>query len=133
MVKFLEHDVQDVKFIRYIVRFLKSGYMEDMKYYETDKGTPQGGLISPILANVYLHYVLDRYCEEILKPHLKGESYLVRYADDFIIMFQYEEDAKLTYECLIKRLAKYGLEMEQSKTRINQKKKLIKLLLVKLF
>lgn len=118
LVKFLEHDIQDVKFIRYIVRFLKSGYMEDMKYYETDKGTPQGGLISPILANVYLHYVLDRYFEEILKSHLKGEAYLVRYADDFIIMSQYEEDAKLTYECLIKRLAKYGLEMEQNKTRI---------------
>ena len=118
LVKFLEHDIQDVKFIRYIVRFLKSGYMENMKYYETDKGTPQGGLISPILANVYLHYVLDRYFEEIVKPHLKGEAYLIRYADDFIIMFQFEEDAKRTFECLIKRLAKYGLEMEQSKTRI---------------
>lgn len=118
LVKFLEHDIQDVKFIRYIVRFLKSGYMENMKYYETDKGTPQGGLISPILANVYLHYVLDRYFEEIVKSHLKGEAYLVRYADDFIIMFQYEEDAKMVYKCLTKRLAKYGLEMEQDKTRI---------------
>ena len=118
LVKFLEHEIQDKKFIRYIVRFLKSGYMENMKYYETDKGTPQGGLISPILANVYLHYVLDRYFEEIVKPHLKGEAYLVRYADDFIIMFQYENEAKMVYECLVKRLAKYNLEMEQDKTRI---------------
>ena len=118
LVKFLEHDIQDKKFIRYIVRFLKSGYMEDMQFYETDKGTPQGGLISPVLANVYLHYVLDRYFEEIIKTKLKGEAYLIRYADDFIILFQYEEEAKLVYQVLIKRLAKYGLELEQSKTRI---------------
>lgn len=71
LIKFLENDIQDKKFIRYIVRFLKSGYMEEMKYYETEKGTPQVGLISPILANVYLHYVLDRYIDEIVKPNLK--------------------------------------------------------------
>lgn len=118
LIKFLEHDIHDKNFIRYIKRFLISGYMEDMKYYESDKGTPQGGLISPILANVYLHYVLDLYFEEIIKPSLKGEAYLVRYADDFIIMFQYEEEAKRVYELLVKRLAKYDLEMEQDKTRI---------------
>ena len=118
LVKFLEHDIKDKKFIRYIVRFLKSGYMEEMKYYETEKGTPQGGLISPVLANVYLHYVLDRYIEEVIKPKMKGEIYLVRYADDFIIMFQYEEEAKMLYQILIKRLAKFGLELEQEKTRI---------------
>lgn len=118
LIKFLEHDIHDKNFIRYIKRFLISGYMEDMKYYESDKGTPQGGLISPILANVYLHYVLDLYFEEAIKPNLKGEAYLVRYADDFIIMFQYEEEAKRVYELLVKRLAKYDLEMEQEKTRI---------------
>lgn len=118
LVKFLENDIQDKIFIRYIVRFLKSGYMEDMEYHETDKGTPQGGLISPILANVYLHYVLDRYFEEGIKPNLKGEAYMVRYADDFIIMFQYENEAKLVYQLLVKRLEKFGLEMEQDKTRI---------------
>lgn len=118
LVKFLRNDIQDEKFIRYIIRFLKSGYMEEMKYYESDKGTPQGGLISPILANVYLHYVLDRYFEEIVKPQLKGEAYLIRYADDFIIMFQYQEEAVLVYKTLIKRFAKYDLEMEESKTRI---------------
>ena len=118
IVKFLEHDIQDKTFIRYIVRFLKSGYMEDMKYYESDKGTPQGGLISPILANVYLHYVLDRYFEEIIKPKLKGEAYLVRYADDFLIMFQNEEEARFVYHNLHERFEKFGLEMEESKTRI---------------
>ena len=118
LMKFLEHDINDKVFLRYINRFLISGYMEDMKYHETDKGTPQGGLISPILANVYLHYVLDLYFEKAIKPNLKGEAYLVRYADDFLIMFQYEDEAKQVYELLTKRLAKFDLEMEQDKTRI---------------
>ena len=118
LMKFLDHDIKDKVFLRYINRFLISGYMEDMKYYETDKGTPQGGLISPVLANVYLHYVLDLFFEKYIKPRLKGEAYLVRYADDFIIMFQYEEEAKEVYKLLVERLAKFGLEMEQEKTRI---------------
>ena len=118
LMKFLEHDIKDKAFLRYINRFLISGYMEDMKYYETDKGTPQGGLISPVLANVYLHYVLDLYFEKYIKPRLKGEAYLVRYADDFLVMFQYENEAKQVYKMLGERLAKFGLEMEQEKTRI---------------
>ena len=118
LMKFLEHDINDKAFLRYVNRVLISGYMENMKYYETDKGTPQGGLISPILANVYLHYVLDLFFEKKIKPRLKGEAYLVRYADDFLIMFQYENEAKQVYQLLIKRLAKFGLEMEQEKTRI---------------
>lgn len=118
LMKFLENDIHDKNFLRYIKRFLISGYMEEMKFYETDKGTPQGGLISPILANVYLHYVLDLYFEKKIKPKLKGEAYLVRYADDFIIMFQYENEAKQVYEDLRARLWKFGLEMEEDKTRI---------------
>lgn len=118
LMKFLEHDIKDKIFLRYINRFLISGYMEEMKYYRTEKGTPQGGLISPILANVYLHYVLDLYFEKNIKPKLKGEAYLIRYADDFIVMFQYEEEAKQVYQILNDRLAKFGLEMEQEKTRI---------------
>ena len=118
LMKFLGETIEDKNFLRYIKRFLISGYMADMKYYETDKGTPQGGLISPVLANVYLHYVLDLWFEKAVKTKLKGEVYLVRYADDFIIMFQYENEAKMVYELLIKRLAKFGLEIEQEKTRI---------------
>ena len=118
LMKFLANDVGDKKLLRYIKRFLIGGYMEEGKLYTTDKGTPQGGLISPILANVYLHYVLDRWIYEIVKPKLKGEIYLVRYADDFILMFQYEEEAKKVYEALRKRLEKYGLELEVNKTRI---------------
>lgn len=118
LMKFLANDVGDKKLLRYIKRFLIGGYMEEGKLYTTDKGTPQGGLISPILANVYLHYVLDRWIYEIVKPKLKGEIYLVRYADDFILMFQYKEEAKKVYEALRKRLEKYGLELEVNKTRI---------------
>lgn len=118
LIKFLENDIQDKNFIRYIVRFLKAGIMEELKHYESDKGTPQGGLISPILANVYLHYVLDLWFEKAIKPRLKGEAYLVRYADDFIIMFQYENEANKVYEVLKKRLGKFGLELAEDKTRI---------------
>ena len=70
-MKVLEYDIQDEVFLRYVNRFLISGYMEDMKSHEMDKGTLQGGLISPILANVYLHYVLDLYFEKYIKPRLK--------------------------------------------------------------
>lgn len=118
LMKFLEETIADKNFLRYIKRFLVAGYMEDMKYYETDKGTPQGGLISPILANVYLHYVLDIWVEKFIKPRCKGEIHYVRYADDFIVMFQYEDEAKYFLEALEKRLNKFNLELEKSKTRI---------------
>ena len=118
LIKFLEHDIEDKNFIRYIVRFLKSGYVENGMKIKTDKGTPQGGLISPVLANVYLHYVLDDWFNKIVKPNLNGESYLVRFADDFIIMFQYENEAKEVYQRLVERFTKFGLELAQDKTRI---------------
>ena len=118
LMKFLENDIQDKNFLRYINRFLISGYMEEMKYYETDKGTPQGGLISPVLANVYLHYILDTWFEYEIKSRLSGEAYLVRYADDFIIMFQHENDARKVFEVLPKRFSKFGLELAEDKTKI---------------
>ena len=118
LMKFLEHDIADKKFLRYIVRFLKAGIMEDGNYSESSVGTPQGGLVSPVLANVYLHYVLDLWFEKAIKPKLKGEAYSVRFADNFIIMFQAETEAKTVYEALVERLKKFGLEVEQSKTHI---------------
>ncbi len=117
LMKFLEETIEDKNFLRYIVRFLKSGVMEDMKYYESDKGTPQGGLISPVLGNVYLHYVLDKWFEAI-KKKLKGETYLIRYCDDFIIMFQYKDEAEIMYQMLIKRMRKFDLELAEDKTRL---------------
>lgn len=118
LMKSLREIIQDKNFLRYIKRFLKSGYMENMQYYETDKGTPQGGLISPILANVYLHYVLDLWVEKFIKPRCKGEIYYVRYADDFIVMFQSEYEAKHFLKALERRFNKFDLELEPTKTRI---------------
>lgn len=118
LMEFLKHDIGDKNFLRYVSRFLKSGIIENLKYYESDKGTPQGGLISPVLANVYLHYVLDLWFEKGIKPKLKGEAYLVRYCDDFIIMFQYENEAQIVYELLKERLEKFKLELAEDKTRI---------------
>lgn len=118
LMKMLEHDINDKIFLRYVKRFLRSGYMEQMKRHDSDTGTPQGGLISPVLANVYLHYTLDKWFEELIKPRLRGEAYLVRFADDFIIMFQYQDEAEKVYKVLPLRFAKYGLELAQDKTKI---------------
>jgi len=118
MVKFLEHDIADKNFLRYIVRFLKAGVMEGTEILDSDKGCPQGGLISPVLANVYLHYVLDLWFERYVKKNLSGEVYYVRYADDFVFMLQYEKDAGKLMAELPPRLAKFGLELAEDKTRI---------------
>ena len=118
MMKFLAHDIQDRNFLRYVKRFLIAGIMEDGKRLDSDRGTPQGGLISPVLANVYLHYVLDLWMEKAVKPKLRGEAYYVRYADDFLILFQYEDEAQKVLEALKKRLGKFSLETAEDKTRI---------------
>ena len=118
LMKFLENDIADKNFLRYIARFLKAGVMIQNRYEETSVGTPQGGLISPVLANVYLHYVLDLWFEQCIKKQLQGEGYLVRYADDFIIMFENEEEAEAVYAALKERLAKFGLQVAEDKTRI---------------
>ena len=117
LMKFLEYDIADKNFLRYIKRFLIGGVMEDGKKLETDKGTVQGGLISPVLANVYLHYVLDLWFEH-MKKEFRGEMYLVRYADDFVCMFQYEKEAQKFYKLLIERLRKFNLEIAEDKSRI---------------
>ena len=117
LMKFLEHDIADKNFLRYIKRFLIGGVMEDGKKLETDKGTVQGGLISPVLANVYLYYVLDLWFEH-MKKEFRGEMYLVRYTDDFVCMFQYEKEAQKFYKLLIERLRKFNLEIAEDKSRI---------------
>ncbi len=118
LMRFLNFDIADRRFLRYVKRFLIAGAMEDRAYLETDRGTPQGGLISPVLANVYLHYVLDTWFEYEIKPRLHGEAYYVRYADDFLIMFQYENDAEAAMRVLPKRLDRFSLELAMDKTRI---------------
>ena len=94
---------------------LKSGVMIEEKYEDTSVGTPKGGLISPILANVYLHYVLDLWFEKCIKKQLYGEAYLVRFADNFLIMFQYERDAQRVYEAIIKRMELFWIGTIQRK------------------
>jgi group II intron reverse transcriptase/maturase len=116
--KFLAHEIGDKNFLRYIVRFLKAGIMEDLTYHESDKGTPQGGLISPILANVYLHYVLDMWFEKVVKKLCRGEAHIVRYADDFVCLFEYKEEAEKFYASLEERLRKVGLELSRDKSKI---------------
>ena len=118
LMKFLEHDIADRNFLRYVKRFLIAGVMEGTEYRESERGTPQGGLISPVLANVYLYYVLDLWFEKYLKKELKGEVYYVRYADDFLLMFQYENEAIRVLELLKQRLGKFKLEVAEDKTRI---------------
>ena len=118
LMRFLEFDIADRRFLRYVKQFLRAGVMEDGAYLESDRGTPQGGLISPVLANVYLHYVLDTWFEYVIKPRLHGEAHYVRYADDFLILFQYENDAKAVMNVLPKRLGRFSLEVAMEKTRI---------------
>lgn len=118
MIKFLQHRINDPSLLRIIARFLKGGYMEDGKYFRSDSGTPQGGIISPILANVYLHYVLDLWFEKVVRKQCRGQAYIVRYADDFVCCFQYQQDAQNFYQALIKRLKKFNLEVAEDKTKI---------------
>ena len=118
LMKFLEHDIADKNFLRYVARFLKAGIMEGTERKDSDWGVPQGGQISPVLANVYLHYVLDQWYEILIRRACKGEVYYVRYADDFLFLFQYENEAKAVMRMLKERLGKYGLELAEDKTRI---------------
>jgi group II intron reverse transcriptase/maturase len=118
LMKFLENDIADKNMLRYVKRFLIAGVMEGTERKESDKGTPQGGQISPVLANVYLHYALDLWYEKVLRKRCKGEVYYVRYADDFLLMFQYEREAEAVMAAMKGRLGKFGLETAEDKTRI---------------
>lgn len=118
LIQFIKYTIKDRTFIRYISRFLKAGIMEDMKYHESDKGTPQGGLISPILANVYLHYVLDLWFEKEIKTKCKGRAFIIRYADDFVCCFQYKSEAEKFYKALKERTKKFDLELAEDKSKI---------------
>jgi RNA-directed DNA polymerase len=114
----LRRRVQDGVLLRLIDKWLHAGVLDQgcLTYPET--GTPQGGVISPLLANIYLHYVLDVWFEEEVKPRLKGRAFVVRYADDFVMGFTCEEDARRVLEVLPKRFGKYGLALHPDKTRL---------------
>lgn len=119
MIRMLEHRIDDKRFLRLIKKWLKAGILEkDGKVLHPVTGTPQGGIVSPILANIYLHYALDLWFEKVVKRHCKGAAYLIRYADDFVCLFQYKQDAERFYRTLPKRLDKFKLELSSEKTRI---------------
>lgn len=122
-MKFIEHRIEDNNLKRLIVRMLKAGIIEAGIKYDTPQGAPQGGSASPIFGNMYLHYVIDLWFDKIVRKHCKGEAYMVRYADDGVFCFQYEEDAKRFYEALIIRLSKFNLEVAEEKTKIIELKK----------
>jgi RNA-directed DNA polymerase len=118
LLKFLAHRIADPRFLRIIDRFLKAGVLEDGVFSASEEGTPQGGLVSPALANIYLHYVLDVWFEKRYAKSCRGKAFLVRYADDFVACFDQEEDAKRFLLELRNRLADFNLEAEPSKTRL---------------
>lgn len=118
LIKFIDLRIKDPNIIKLIKKFLKAGVMEEGIIQKTDFGMPQGSVISPILSNIYLHYVLDLWFEVKIRRESIGQVGIVRYADDYVCCFQYEKDAKLFYDKLKDRLAKFNLEIEESKTKI---------------
>src|SRR6476620_1003246 len=118
MMEFLKLRIADPNLLRIIGKFLKGGYMEEGRKYKTDNGTPQGGVISPILANVYLHYVLDLWFEKRVRKQCKGQAFIVRYANDFVCCFQSKSEAEQFFESLKLRLKKFNLEIAEDKTKI---------------
>lgn len=115
---FLDRRVRDGVIRRMIDKWLKAGVLDEGSLSYPEAGTPQGGVISPLLANIYLHEVLDTWFEKQVKPHLRGEAFLIRYADDFVIAFAQESDARRVFEVLPKRFARYGLSLHPEKTRL---------------
>jgi RNA-directed DNA polymerase len=118
LIRFLEHRVTDSRVLRLVRKWLKAGVSEDGARSESKLGTPQGAVILPLLANVYLHYVFDLWVEAWRNKIASGEMIFVRYADDFVIGFEYQADAERFLKELQERLAKFGLEVHPEKTRL---------------
>ena len=118
LIKCLKQRIADPSFLSLMVRMLKAGVMEEGQWMETAEGAPQGGVASPVLSNIYLHYILDLWVERKLKKALKGYVELIRYADDFVIGCQYQWEAEKVLAELKERLKKFGLEVSEEKTRI---------------
>ena len=119
LLEMLRKRIDDRKFLNLIRKWLKAGILEkDGKITDPVTGTPQGGIISPVLANIYLHYALDEWFGDVVRSHCRGEVKLVRYADDFVCAFQYQDDAERFYKVLGKRLERFGLSLAEEKTRM---------------
>ena len=118
LIKFVEHRIADNRVVRHIQKWLNAGVMEEGKRTFQEEGTPQGESISPLLANIYLHYVFDLWADQWRKTQARGEVIIVRYADDFVVGFQNESDAGRFHEGLRERLRKFNLELHAEKTRV---------------
>jgi group II intron reverse transcriptase/maturase len=118
MQRFIEHRIGDRRLVKLLMKWLKAGVMEDGELHVVKEGAPQGAGISPLLANIYLHYVLDLWVRSWRNRHAQGEVYFVRYADDFVMGFQYEQDARAMRAALAERLSTFGLELHPDKTRV---------------
>ena len=118
LMRCLGERIKDPSFLLLIRRFLKAGYVYGGDFVETEKGTPQGGNLSPMLSNVFLHYVLDLWFEKAVKSRMRGACYLVRYADDFVCLVQYQEDATAIEQAIRERFKKFELELHPDKTRV---------------
>lgn len=118
LISFLTHRIADKRILRYIKRFLIAGIQEDGQHKASERGTPQGGVISPILANVYLHYTLDIWFEKRIKCNAQGYSRLIRYADDYVVCFENSQDAQDFMQSMIPRLKKFHLEIAPEKTKL---------------
>src|SRR6516225_1022890 len=118
LLRFVQHRVGDPRILRVIQRWLKAGVLEDGVVEPSDEGVPQGGNRSVVLSNLYLHYALDLWFERVVKPRLQGEAYLMRYIDDFVMCFQYRADALRVQQVLSKRLGKFSLTLEPTKTKL---------------
>ena len=118
LVRMLEHRIADKRVVRYIIRCLKAGVVEDGYWREQDRGSPQGGCLSPLLANIFLHYVLDLWVKHWRKTEAKGDLIIVRYADDFVVGFQHRDEAQRFLKDLKQRLEQFGLKLNEEKTRL---------------
>jgi hypothetical protein len=117
MLKFVQHRVADRRILRLIQKWLKAGVMEEGEWSETEMGTPQGAVVSPLLANIYLHYVFDLWVQAWRKQRARGDVVVVRYADDLVLGFQAQTEADRFLEALRERLGKFELELHPDKTR----------------
>jgi RNA-directed DNA polymerase len=115
---FLKQRIGDGVILRLIDKWLKAGVMEAGSVHYPEKGSPQGGVISPILANIYLHHVLDQWLEDVAKPRLLNDATLIRFADDAVIILRNEQDARKLLDVLGKRFNRYGLQLHPEKTRL---------------
>ena len=118
LLRMLRHRIDDPNLLWLIERFLRAGVLVDGKRLDVERGTPQGGVISPLLANIFLHHVLDEWFARAVKPQCRGAAQLVRYADDFVATFELESDARRFFADLPRRLGKFGLEVAPEKTRL---------------